>query len=195
MKNFLYAGKIALPSLCPCCGEPSLIRWGYYWRQCLEEAIRIQRVRCKACLKTSSILPSFLLPYKRVPVSLLQKLILQYACTEQSLSGVWAQAPEAPSCLTTLERWVRALAQTLSRCTPIIVTEILSLNPHSPVAELTHPPAETQKGKLQNMLLLCQYLYAESRHIWGGLIYEPDRLFEFVSLFLWEKGGYHLLRA
>ena len=197
LKNFLYANKIGLPSLCPCCGEPSLIRWGYYCRQgfCKEGQIRIQRVRCKTCLKTSSILPSFLLPYKRVPLSILQNLILEYTCTEESLSGVWAQTPDAPACLTTLQRWITVLVQAISCWIPLIFREILSLNPSSPVTEMPSPPPHTQKDTLRSFLFLCQHLYAESKHISNGLIYEPDRLFEFISLWLWQKGGYHLMRT
>jgi len=61
------AGLFALPDRCPhpnCRAADALIRWGTYERQArtgLEVYdIRVQRVRCKVCGRTHSLLPDFL---------------------------------------------------------------------------------------------------------------------------------------
>jgi hypothetical protein len=63
-----FPGRLlALPDHCPhpdCRATDALIRWGTYERQALTGlqvyCIRVQRIRCKACGRTHSLLPDFL---------------------------------------------------------------------------------------------------------------------------------------
>jgi transposase-like protein len=80
---------------CPASG--SLIRWGTYERGALtgeaDHRIRIQRVRCKVCGRTHSLLPDFLHPHRHFVISLLQQVVSLYL-----LAGLgWRQ----------LMRWLR----------------------------------------------------------------------------------------
>jgi len=56
-----------------------LIRWGYYERLArtgqIDYLIRIQRIRCKTCGCTHSLLPDFLHPYRHFVIHLLQQII------------------------------------------------------------------------------------------------------------------------
>ena len=71
-----------VPDRCPhpdCQAAGSLIRWGTYERGALtgeaDYRIRVQRVRCKACARTHSLLPGFLHPHRHFAISLLQQVV------------------------------------------------------------------------------------------------------------------------
>jgi hypothetical protein len=74
-----------VPDGCPhpgCQSSGSLIRWGTYERGALtgqaDHRLRIQRVRCKACGRTHSLLPDFLHPYRHFVIDLLQQVVSLY---------------------------------------------------------------------------------------------------------------------
>ncbi len=65
-------------NLCPFCGHTHLIRWGYYYRHGLplfSDVIKIQRIRCKRCKRTTNVLPSFLLAHRTYHVDALKELV------------------------------------------------------------------------------------------------------------------------
>lgn len=90
--------QISRPEKCPNCGVPnSFHRHGRYWRNIVtdqyEERIPVARFRCKSCLLTVSMLPSFVLP--RFQYSLV--------CILNALSAIFLMN----SSLTALQRFYR----------------------------------------------------------------------------------------
>ena len=74
-----------LPERCPhpdCQVVDELIRWGSYQRWArlpgVAYCLTIQRVRCKACGRTHSLLPDFLHPYRHYLIHLLQHVVSLY---------------------------------------------------------------------------------------------------------------------
>lgn len=76
IKNFIkdYKSRTNYGILiCPACGSCKLIRWGCYERNIIyidnncfvEEKLKIQRVYCKSCKTTHSLLPEGIIPYKQ----------------------------------------------------------------------------------------------------------------------------------
>lgn len=65
---------------CPCGHYGTLIRYGRYprkvkWQSALVP-LKIQRVFCKECRHTHALLPSFLVPYSRIPLADQQEILL-----------------------------------------------------------------------------------------------------------------------
>lgn len=202
VKNYLqnlFSGGITLPERCPCChGTGTMIRWGYYQRKYPE--IPIARVLCKACNKSSSLLPSFLLPYQRTTTEELQNLAISYCSEDISLEEWWAARPEIPQSLKTLARWIKGLVRRAEEVLPIITRKILELSPSCPLLEkgsliAGEKTLSKEKRKLRDFFSSCEILYRESKSLIEDLIFEPSRLLEFTSLFLWKEKGIHLLPA
>ena len=83
-----------VPRICPDCGAIDvLIRWGTYTRQACTGLevywIQVQRVRCKACKHTHSLLPDFLHPYRRYVIARMQLVIYLLS---------WPRSPSVPCC-------------------------------------------------------------------------------------------------
>ena len=84
------------PPSCPYC-KGKTIRWGSYWRTVYNNGkacghrIRIARIRCKECGKTTALLPQFVAPYARVVASLREHIVQQWALGR--VCGVWPRNP------------------------------------------------------------------------------------------------------
>ncbi len=93
-----------------------MIRWGYYTRHGLpfSNFIRIQRVRCKACHRTTNVLPSFLLAYKQHAVTVVNDLVNSYINRPDD----WQGAPDIPVDLSTAYRYLRVLEQQANAALP-----------------------------------------------------------------------------
>ena len=68
-ENLLNFGLIK----CPCCGSTNYIKWGYYERNVIyvknkaliSKVIKVQRIKCKGCNHTHSLIPDGIVPYKQ----------------------------------------------------------------------------------------------------------------------------------
>jgi hypothetical protein len=110
-----------------------LIRWGYYQRQGqpLLKAIRIQRVRCKCCGRTTNVLPSFLLAQKSYAVSALEQLVITYLQHPHD----WKQALNIMIDLSTAYRWLRIFVHQANTTLPDIRKVLLKLKPDYQLTE------------------------------------------------------------
>lgn len=106
-----------VPFHCPhpaCQAEGSLIRWGTYERgACTGQAdyrLRIQRVRCKVCGHTHSLLPDFLHPHRHYVLPLLQQVVALYLIAGLGFDQVMKHLPEFGPAPTTVREWVTAFA-------------------------------------------------------------------------------------
>jgi len=105
------------PDRCPHCQVlEALIGHGFYWRKALSPtqvyALRIKRWYCKACQRTMSLLPSFLLRFRHYLLEVIQSVVV----TRYEDAASWTRVAQrctvegAPSSRT-IRRWCDALAE------------------------------------------------------------------------------------
>ena len=94
---------LTLPDDCPhpdCQASGSLIRWGTYERRAATEEvdyrIRIQRLRCKVCGRTHSLLPDFLHPHRHFVLALLYRIVALYLIEGWSWESLMRQTAGRP---------------------------------------------------------------------------------------------------
>lgn len=106
-----------LPDGCPhpdCRAKGTLIRWGSYqrWARLSGAAycLSIQRVRCKSCGRSHSLLPDFLHPYRHYVMGLLQHVVSLYVLIGQSWQCLVSQLTELGPPRSTIREWVSSFA-------------------------------------------------------------------------------------
>jgi hypothetical protein len=105
--------KLIIPDRCPhpeCLAPQSLIRWGSYWRWALTPEypyrLRIQRLRCKVCGRTHSLLPDFLHPYRLYVIVLLQMVVFLYLICGLSLGRLMKLLSNHGPARSTIREWI-----------------------------------------------------------------------------------------
>jgi uncharacterized protein DUF6431 len=104
------------PAQCPKCGaRASLKGHGYYPRKPrglgADFRLWVKRWRCKACGRTTSCLPCFLLPFRQYILVFIQWVLMARFAQGQSWSQVFQRtAPGESLHLRTIQRWCRSFA-------------------------------------------------------------------------------------
>jgi hypothetical protein len=104
------------PDACPCCGQAgSLVGHGFYIRQALDQErvfrVRIKRWRCKACRRTTSVLPSFLLRFRHYLLAVIsQALVARFELGASWLDVLRCVAVDNLPSPRTIGRWCRSFA-------------------------------------------------------------------------------------
>jgi hypothetical protein len=118
VKNYIAAsqtpgGVFPLPNHCPhpdCRSANSLIRWGTYQRGAAtgerDYRLRIQRIRCKVCGRTHSLLPDFLHPHRHYVISLLQYVTALYILVGLGWRRLLRRLPTQGPARSTVREWV-----------------------------------------------------------------------------------------
>jgi hypothetical protein len=108
---------LELPDDCPhpdCQASGRLIRWGSYERRAATEQgddrIRIQRLRCKACGRTHSLLPDFLHPHRHFVLDLLYRIVALYLIKGWSWERLLDKLPGPSPARSTIREWVGSFA-------------------------------------------------------------------------------------
>ena len=109
-----------VPDRCPhpdCRAADCLIGWGTYERNALtgkaDHRIRVQRVRCKACGRTHSLLPDFLHPHRHFAIFVLQPVVSLYLLAGlgwRKLMRQVRQAYDQGPARSTVREWVTSFA-------------------------------------------------------------------------------------
>jgi hypothetical protein len=191
------------PVRCPHCGaEHTYIFWGTYarWVYTTTERvqIRIQRVRCLACMVTDALLPSFLHMFRRYLLPLIQQAI--------SLAidgGLWgdhladAVGPCDQPAFSTVHEWLWSFVLSAAWLLPWLQQALLALDPLAPL-EVGLPPerllkirnARRRTAFLQGWqaLRLAQALYAASRARQPDLAFQATMLLAFLAAALGASG-------
>lgn len=180
---------------CPHCRHDRLIRWGYYRRQGkpLLNAIRIQRVRCKKCGRTSNVLPSFLLAYRSFAVAAAEQLLMTYINRPYD----WRQALKLMIELSTAYRWLRRLSQQANRSLADIRTALLDLKPDYPLdRQIKGKPALllTNRELLIRFVNLSQQLLQAAVRLNSNKQPLSTNSFCFLNYFLATQTGRALLQ-
>ncbi len=178
------------PNRCPHCNELDvLIGHGFYVRKALGLAqvyvIRIKRWYCKACERTVSMLPSFLLRFRWYLVAVIQSSVI--ARFEQGAS--WASLSrsstvEGGPSARTIRRWCESLAQQAPVWWAMVQHTLAQHDPASPALDPLGEragPVEMPKALLHAML----HLLAWAKTCWAEVArYGLDERLSF----LWQWG-------
>ncbi len=192
-----------IPRVCPHCGAVAvLIRWGTYQRQAWTGLtvywIRVQRVRCKACKRTHSLLPDFLHPYRRYVVARMQQVISWYLLAGLGIDRIIERLPGQGPDRSTVREWITSFAygagelgfDLLRRC-------LMDLNPLAELPETPPPehldrvPDPIKRRRLENAHRFWQWaehLYAQAKVRLPRLHFASDQLLPFVLHWLQSEG-------
>lgn len=194
----------ALPDACPhpeCRAPDSLIRWGTYARWACTEGkdylVRIQRIRCKVCGRTHSLLPDFLHPYRHYVIRLLQNIIYLYLITGLSLDRLLRRMPETGPARSTIREWIHSFAYgagalLLDLLTRYLITlDPLAAFPDRPppghLRRIADPLVGHRLARAYHFWLLAEHLYAQIKVRQPRLDFEAAQFFPFLLHWLQQQ--------
>ena len=201
-----FAGRLfALPDRCPhpdCQAADALIRWGTYERQARTSlevyCIRVQRIRCKACGRTHSLLPDFLHPYRHYVMSLLQRVVSLYLLAELGINRLMKRATGRGPVRSTVREWITSFAYGAGELLfDLLLRGLMSVGPLSELPETAAPahlhriPSRTKRRRLERahrFWQLAEHLYAQAKARLPRLHFTTAQLLSFVLHWLQGKG-------
>jgi hypothetical protein len=201
-----FPGRLfPVPDRCPhpdCRAADALIRWGTYERQALTGLqvyrIRVQRIRCKACGRTHSLLPDFLHPYRHYVISLLQRIVSLYLLAGLGINCLMERVVGRGPVRSTVREWITSFAygagellfdlllRNLMRVEPLI-----ELPETAPPGHLHRVPSRTKRRRLEHahrFWQLAEHLYAQAKARLPRLHFTTDHLLSFVLHWLQSEG-------
>jgi hypothetical protein len=200
IEAFLSQGcPFSVPDRCPhldCQASSSLIRWGTYERGALtgeaDHRLRIQRVRCKVCGRTHSLLPDFLHPHRHFAISLLQQVVSLYLLAGLGWRKLMRQMREAYDqgpARSTVREWVASFAYGAGYLLlDALLRHLLALDPgialpDPPPQHLGRVPDSDQRRRLEKahtFWLLAEQLYALVRQRQPDLHFSAAQILPFL---------------
>jgi hypothetical protein len=189
--------SFTIPDNCPdpdCQAVGCLIRWGTYERSArtgdVDYRILIQRVRCKVCGHTHSLLPDFLHPYRHYVIRLLQHVVSLYLIVGLGWNRLLDQLPALGPARSTVREWVASfgygagylLLDLLAR--RLLVLDPWIQLPHAtPASRLDRVLNLSRRQRLQrahHFWLLAEQLYALAKARQSRLHFAAQQLFPFL---------------
>jgi hypothetical protein len=200
IEAFLSQGcPFPLPDRCAhpdCQASGSLIRWGTYERGALtgeaDHRLRIQRVRCKVCGRTHSLLPDFLHPHRHFVISLLQQVVSLYLLAGLGWRQLMRQLREAYDqgpARSTVREWVASFAYGAGYLLlDALQRHLLALDPGIDLPDLPpqrpdRVPNPLKRRRLENahaFWLLAEQLYARVKQRQPDLHFTATQTFPFL---------------
>jgi hypothetical protein len=185
-----------VPEQCPhpdCQASGSLIRWGTYMRTAItgeaDYRLPVQRVRCKACGRTHSLLPDFLHPYRRFIMRLLQQPITLYLLVGLDWRRLMRELPEEGPAHATVREWVDSFGYGTGHLLfDYPLRHLLTLAPGielpgEPPGHLNRVPEQRKRPRLEKahtFWLLAEQLYAQVKARLPYLHFSAAQLFPFL---------------
>jgi len=191
---------LELPDDCPhpdCQASGRLIRWGTYERRAVTEAVdyrlRIQRLRCKACGRTHSLLPDFLHPHRHFVLALLYRIVALYLIEDWSWERLTVKLPGTSPARSTVREWVGSFACGAGQLLlDALLRYLLALAPDSevPATPVHHfqrvkdPRKRRLLEKAYSFWLLAEALYAQVKVRQPRLHFRASDFFAFLLQWL-----------
>ncbi len=129
------------PACCPHCGQrDELIGHGFYWRKAKDQTqvfrIRVKRWLCKACHRTLSVLPSFVLHFRHYLLAVIQAVVVARYEDHASWQATTQQcATDGLPALRTIGRWCRSFAEQAPAWWAAVQTTLAQQDSASPVLD------------------------------------------------------------
>jgi hypothetical protein len=187
--------NFAVPDTCPDCqASGRLIRWGTYERSArtgdVDYRILVQRVRCKACGRTHSLLPDFLHPHRHYVIHLLQRVVSLYLIAGLGWERLMNRLPNPGPDVSTVREWVASFAYGAGHLLlDFLIHRLLALDPLVELPDTGAPshldrvPDSVRRSRLERahrFWLLAEYLYAQLKARAPHLHFEADQLIPFL---------------
>jgi hypothetical protein len=189
--------SFAIPDVCPdpeCRASGCLIRWGAYERSArtgdADYRISIQRIRCKVCGRTHSLLPDFLHPHRHYVARLLQDAVSLYLIVSLGWKRLMKQLPHPGPDVSTVREWVASFAYGAGHLLhDRLIRQLMALDP---LAELPDTGAPSHLDRVSGSIkrfrlerahhfwLLAEHLYAQLKARARRLLFEADQLLPFL---------------
>jgi hypothetical protein len=189
--------SFTIPDSCPdpdCQATAGLIRWGTYARSArtgdIDYRILVQRIRCKVCGHTHSLLPDFLHPYRHYVIRLLQHVIFLYLIVGLGWGRLMDQLPAFGPARSSAREWVASfgygagylLLELLTRRL-LLLDPLIKLSDAAPASHLDRAPNLSGRQRLQrahHFWLLAEQLYALAKARQPRLHFAAQQLFPFL---------------
>ena len=189
--------SFSIPDTCPhpdCRASDCLIRWGTYERRArtgdVTYHVLIQRVRCKVCHRTHSLLPDFLHPYRHYVIRLLQHVVSLYLIAGLGVGRLMNRLPGLNPARSTVREWVASFAYGAGELLlDLLSRQFLRL---APLADLPDTPSPRHLDRIRDPLkrrrmkrahrfwLLAEHLYALVKVKRPRLHFAADQLLPFM---------------
>lgn len=178
------------PACCPHCGQQDrLIGHGFYWRKAKDQTqvirIRVKRWLCKACRRTLSVLPSFVLRFRHYLLAVIQAVVVaryedhaSWQATTQRCAQDGLPAPR------TIGRWCRSFAEQAPAWWAAVQTALAQQDSASPALDPLGSASGPQDAP-RALLDAATHLLAWAKTRWPEVVSYglKDRL-----RFLWHWG-------
>ncbi|MFO7538765.1 MAG: DUF6431 domain-containing protein [Chloroflexota bacterium] len=153
-----------------------MVGHGSYWRKPKDLTrawwMRVKRWRCRACRRTTSSLPSFLLPWRHYLVWVIQAVLVR----RLEAGGSWAEVVAGCSdrqpgvaplpAPRTMQRWLKAFS---GRAPAWLLAVLGELARQESGSRWLEPRGPTTAGAAQSLLLVSLDLLAWAKKRWSAL--------------------------
>jgi len=170
--------SFTVPDICPhpdCQASGCLIRWGTYERSArtgdVDYRILVQRIRCKACGHTHSLLPDFLHPYRQYVIRLLQRAVSLYLIVGLGWGRLMNRLPPPGPARSTVREWIASFAYGAGHLLPdLLIRQFLALDPLAELPDtgtpshldrVSDPVRHFRLGRAHLFWFLAERLYAQ----------------------------------
>ena len=186
-----------IPDTCPdpsCQATAGLIRWGTYERSArasdVDYCVLIQRVRCKACGRTHSLLPDFLHPYRHYVIRLLQHVASLYVMAGLGWGRLLDRLSGYGPAHSTVREWVASFAYGVGHLLlDRLMRRLLTLDPLIELSDPGCPPhlnrvsdssAHFRLARAHRFWFLAEHLYARLKVHLPHLHFAAGQMFPFL---------------
>ena len=178
------------PVCCPHCGQrDKLTGHGFYWRKAKDQTqvfrIRVKRWLCKACRRTLSVLPSFVLRFRHYLLAVIQAVVVaRYEDQASWRETTLRCATDGLPALRTIGRWCRSFAEQAPAWWAAVQTTLAQQDSASSVLDPLGSPSGPQDAP-RALLDAATHLLAWAKTRWPEVVSYglKDRL-----RFLWHWG-------
>jgi hypothetical protein len=202
-----FPGRLfALPDRCrhpDCRAADALIRWGTYERRAITGLqayrIRVQRIRCKACGRTHSLLPDFLHPYRHYVISLMQSVVSLYLLAGLGINRLMERLIGEGPVRSTVREWIVSFAYGAGVLLfDLLIRGLMRVEPLSELPDTAPPghlhrvPSHTKRHcmkRAHRFWQLAEHLYAEAKIRLPCLHFGTQQLLSFILHWLQSDGG------
>jgi hypothetical protein len=160
--------------------------------------IRVQRVRCKACGRTHSLLPDFLHPFRHYVISLLQQVIFLYLLAGLSINRLMERVVGRGPARSTVREWIASFAYGAGKLIfDLLLRSLMSVEPLGQLLDTAAPrhlhrvPSPTKRRRLERanrFWSLAEHFYAEAKARLPHLDFKADQVLSFVLHWLQTEG-------